>query len=588
MALYHLTTRIGSRARGQSARVHFDYDARQGKFKKHPDRALFSETKNLPGWASSPREFWSGVDAHERANARLWREVEFALPVELPEPQQIELAREFCAWVARPAGGEGALTYTMAVHSGGGRNPHCHLMIAGRADDAIPRDEVTWFKRANKGAPEKGGAAKTRRDMPKTWLQELREEWARAANDALAEAGQAARIDHRSYAVRGRSEVPGTHLGPARHRALRQRQQGKAPAEILGQDQALERALQVRRARSIATEIEALERELATTQLAPEGPVQITITNPNHGGNQRMINQTNRPNPATQMHQRKQAEREKWNRLDQRRRDQLEQDEALAKSRRDQQAADDQRSARERQAEQEQREIEQQLGIHQSADATILAGASSDQIEQAGSRAVRPIEFALAGYVARKIVTTRGYEAVAYTRTGESRPHLIDYGNEVRAYGAASPEEHRERARAMIELGRSKGWQSMRFWGSEKWLKASYIEARKADVPWMVDESRSDFVPDATTLEAWAQEAEAKDAEQGASVAEDAIATSEKAAKESGEQPVEEQAKGEDPYAGWTRAQMLSRLLELRRKHSLEFADDDDPDEQGQGGPRLG
>ena len=35
------------------------------------------------------------ADAHERANGRLFREVEFALPRELNEGEQIELAREF-------------------------------------------------------------------------------------------------------------------------------------------------------------------------------------------------------------------------------------------------------------------------------------------------------------------------------------------------------------------------------------------------------------------------------------------------------------------------------------------------------------
>ena len=54
------------------------------------------ESDNMPEWAEeNPRSYWEAADAHERANGRLFREVEFALPMELKEGEQIELAREF-------------------------------------------------------------------------------------------------------------------------------------------------------------------------------------------------------------------------------------------------------------------------------------------------------------------------------------------------------------------------------------------------------------------------------------------------------------------------------------------------------------
>ena len=87
----------------------------------------------------------------------MFKEIEFALPVELDERQQQELASIF---VADLTGGE-RLPYTMAIHRGGGDNPHVHLMISERGLDGHARDAEQWFKRANKAAPEKGGALKT-------------------------------------------------------------------------------------------------------------------------------------------------------------------------------------------------------------------------------------------------------------------------------------------------------------------------------------------------------------------------------------------------------------------------------------------
>ena len=83
-------------------------------------------------------------------------------------------------------------------------------------------------ERANKKAPEKGGALKSRSMMSKEWLEQTREAWAQEANQALERAGRGERIDHRSLAAQ-RDEAhrngdkeratqlnrePGVHLGP--------------------------------------------------------------------------------------------------------------------------------------------------------------------------------------------------------------------------------------------------------------------------------------------------------------------------------------------------------------------------------------
>ena len=231
MAIYHLSVKTGSRGGWQSAKAKSDYIEREGKYEKDRDELAYSESGNMPEWAGDdPREYWAAADEHERANGSLFKEVEFALPVELDDGQQRELASSFAAELT----GEERLPYTMAIHRGGGDNPHVHLMISERGLDGHARDAEQWFKRANKANPEKGGALKTR-SLNKEWLANTRQAWETAANGALERAGRSERIDHRSLAAQRAEAIergqvnradelnrqPGVHLGPERHRAQR-------------------------------------------------------------------------------------------------------------------------------------------------------------------------------------------------------------------------------------------------------------------------------------------------------------------------------------------------------------------------------
>ena len=151
----------------------------------------------MPEWAEDdPRGYWAGADAHERANGRLYREVEFALPRELNAADRVELATRFAEHLT----GKERLPYTLAVHRGGqdGGNPHAHLMISERANDGIERSREQWFKRYNAKYPEKGGARKSTSTKPRDWLEQTREDWADQANEALDRAGRPERINEAS------------------------------------------------------------------------------------------------------------------------------------------------------------------------------------------------------------------------------------------------------------------------------------------------------------------------------------------------------------------------------------------------------
>ena len=227
MAIYHLNVNTGTRIGGQSAKAKSDYIEREGKYEKDGEELEYKESGNMPEWAEDdPQKYWEATDVGERANGRLYREVEFALPRELNAAERVEVASSF----AKHLTGEELLPYTLAVHRGGedGGNPHAHLMISERANDGIERSAAQWFKRYNAKHPEKGGARKSTATKPREWLQQTREDWADQANEALERAGSRERIneaslkdqyfeaaengDEREMARLNRE--PGVHIGP--------------------------------------------------------------------------------------------------------------------------------------------------------------------------------------------------------------------------------------------------------------------------------------------------------------------------------------------------------------------------------------
>jgi hypothetical protein len=246
MSIYHLKTTVGSHAGGQSASAKDDYIEREGRYSGDRSEVEHVESGHMPGWAEEDAHaYWEAADAYERANGRLFREVEFALPTELTRSGRVEVAREFAHFLT----GRERLPYTLAIHRGGGENPHCHLVISERANDGLERTAATWFKRYNGKAPERGGARKVSTSS-KEWLKSTREAWAEHANRALARAGSSERIDHRSLSDRAEeareagdleraaelSREPGKHLGPgAAIEAKFLLGQGKSPSSAVAE-----------------------------------------------------------------------------------------------------------------------------------------------------------------------------------------------------------------------------------------------------------------------------------------------------------------------------------------------------------------
>ncbi len=213
MAIFHLNSAVGSKSGGQSATAKAEYICREGKYAtKDKDHVLFVCSGNMPSWAAdTPHNYWQAADKYERANAALYRQVEFALPIELTDKQHIELAQEFSKDICK-----GQFPYTFAIHKKDG-NPHCHLMFSERINDGFNRSPETWFKRAaNKNkAPETGGARKATLGINRrAWLKAVREKWEMYANLTLRKAGFDEQISCKSLQDQGVTDrLPQIHLG---------------------------------------------------------------------------------------------------------------------------------------------------------------------------------------------------------------------------------------------------------------------------------------------------------------------------------------------------------------------------------------
>ncbi|NJR44043.1 MobA/MobL family protein [bacterium] len=260
MAIFHLSVKSGSRNAEQSAAAHGEYIAREGKYavKAVAELAVHVEHGNLPAFAANdPHAFWRAADTNERANGRLWTELEVSIPRELSRESQLQLVRDF-----RDAAIGERHAFSLAVHvpktlDGQSENPHMHLMFSERVIDERTKtlDAETYFKR--------NGATKDRAWNEQTKVEEIRTLWESMANKALERAGSEERIDRRSLAAQGAQHVAEPKIGrsaPEVRRALKDAQSGQSARPLSERAQT---AMQVRALRQIAQQQRGVVIELA-------------------------------------------------------------------------------------------------------------------------------------------------------------------------------------------------------------------------------------------------------------------------------------------------------------------------------------
>jgi len=208
LAIYHLTANIISRARGQRVVAAAAYragaalrDERYGVTHNYAGThgTLHSEIMapaGAPPWVQDREALWNTVEASElRKDSQLARVIEVGLPLELSSEQQIALVRDFIAteFVAK------GMIADFFVRANA-NNPHAHILLTLR------------------GVTQSGFGPKERRWNGKSTLLEWRSAWATQANEHLARAGYAVRIDHRTLDAQQIELTPGRRIGVRRVR----------------------------------------------------------------------------------------------------------------------------------------------------------------------------------------------------------------------------------------------------------------------------------------------------------------------------------------------------------------------------------
>jgi hypothetical protein len=202
IAIYHANVVAFSRGKGHSATAAAAYraglkiaDERTGLLHDYTRRRGVVSVDQLapagaPEWCRDPVKFWNANEVAEtRANARVARELEVALPAELDADQRHALAVD----LGRLLMERYQVAVLVAVHApdrkGDERNHHCHILASARQigpDGLGGRAMAEFDARAGAGADA---------------IRDLRAAVAERINAHLAAAGLGERVDHRTLAA---------------------------------------------------------------------------------------------------------------------------------------------------------------------------------------------------------------------------------------------------------------------------------------------------------------------------------------------------------------------------------------------------
>jgi hypothetical protein len=205
----------------------------------------------MPEWATGNEiAFWDASDLNERANGRVYSELEIALPREFSKEQRQELVNDFIKSELKDQ------PYTVAIHNkralDGGEQPHAHIMFSERQLDGIERSSEQFFKRANGKNPEKGGTKKNPDWNRREKIDEIRLSWEKTVNRSLELNGIEQRLDRRTLKEQGIDRIPEPKMGPERTQMMKE---GRS-TEISDQ------VVELRHYRTEEREVKKLEEEL--------------------------------------------------------------------------------------------------------------------------------------------------------------------------------------------------------------------------------------------------------------------------------------------------------------------------------------
>ena len=237
IAIYHCSIKIISRGAGRTAvgaaayrsaekltagydgLIH-DYTRKRGVVYKE---VMLPE--HVPETYKDREVLWNAVEKIEKSkNAQLSREIEIAIPKELPPDKRLQLVREYCQKIFVDAGMCADICIHKPQKGEGQENPHAHVMLTMRPLDedgtwgAKSKKEYILDKNGEKIYDKKKRQYKCRKINTVDWndkekVEVWRSAWADISNRYLAEADLQERIDHRSFKRQGIDLIPTIHLG---------------------------------------------------------------------------------------------------------------------------------------------------------------------------------------------------------------------------------------------------------------------------------------------------------------------------------------------------------------------------------------
>lgn len=233
MAIYHFSVQIISRSAGKSVLaaaayrsgeklqddyyglVH-DYSRKQNIVHKEVMLPI-----NAPEAYRNREVLWNAVEASEKAkNAQLAREVEIAIPIEIPEQERAYFVRDFCQKTFVDKG----MCADICIHDKKDGNPHAHVMLTMRVFEKNgtwapkSRKEYILDKDGKKIYDRKKRQYKCRKVNTTDWndrgkVEEWRAGFAAYVNEELEKRGISERVDHRSFERQGSDFIPTMHMG---------------------------------------------------------------------------------------------------------------------------------------------------------------------------------------------------------------------------------------------------------------------------------------------------------------------------------------------------------------------------------------
>lgn len=221
MAIYYCKTNHVQRSTGRSAVAAAAYRSADkltdvnGKISDYTRKQGVLHTaiitpKNLD---IERNELWRLAELSEtRSNARTAREIVIALPEELDKNEQIALATAYAQSLVERYEIAADLAIHEASEQGDDRNTHAHILMTTRKIERAADNTITLTKKSDLELSDRD-LKKNNLPLGREQVEQLRLNWEKLANAALAAKNIEARIDRRSYERQGIDKLAQQHEG---------------------------------------------------------------------------------------------------------------------------------------------------------------------------------------------------------------------------------------------------------------------------------------------------------------------------------------------------------------------------------------